>query len=89
MQLSLLKSIVANLSTMPRQANPTQAWARTDLPESYRRMFIVIACVVVVAPIFERSYAMFRSFIGTWIPFAATFPASLAAGILVLALERP
>ena len=34
----------------------------------------------VVAPIFERSYAMFRSLIGTWLPFAANFLASLMAG---------
>jgi hypothetical protein len=38
--------------------------------------------LVVVAPLFERSYAMFRSFIGTWLPFALIFAASLAAGIL-------
>jgi hypothetical protein len=37
----------------------------------------------VVAPIFERSYAMFRSLNGTWVPFASIFLASLAAGILV------
>jgi hypothetical protein len=27
--------------------------------------------VFVVAPLFERSYAMFGSVIGTWLPFAA------------------
>jgi hypothetical protein len=46
---------------------------------------VVILDAVVVAPIFERSYAMFRSFIGTWMPFAAIFLASCAAGFLVLA----
>ncbi len=35
---------------------------------------------VVVAPLFERSYAMFRSLIGTWLPFAAIFLASWVAG---------
>jgi len=44
---------------------------------------VVILDGVVVAPLFERSYAMFRSLIGTWIPFAAIFLASLAAGMLV------
>ena len=44
---------------------------------------VVILDVGVVAPIFERSYAMFRSLIGTWIPFVAIFLASLAAGILI------
>ena len=37
----------------------------------------------VVAPLFERSYAMFRSIMGTWLPFAAIFFASVAAGLLV------
>ena len=46
---------------------------------------VVILDAVVVAPIIERSYAMFRSFIGTWMPFAAIFLASWAAGFLVLA----
>jgi hypothetical protein len=44
---------------------------------------VVILDAVVVAPIFERSYAMFRSLNGTWVPFASIFLASLAAGILV------
>ena len=33
----------------------------------------------IVAPLFERSFAMFRSVIGTWLPFAAIFLASWAA----------
>ena len=44
---------------------------------------VVILDAVVVAPIFERSYAMFSSLNGTWVPFASIFLASLAAGILV------
>jgi len=44
---------------------------------------VIVLDAVVVAPIFERSYAMFRSFVGTWIPFALIFMGSLAAGILV------
>lgn len=30
----------------------------------------------VVAPLFEKSYEMFRSILGTWIPFALIFAAS-------------
>ena len=41
---------------------------------------IVALDALVVAPLFERSYAMFRSALGTWIPFAAIFLASWAAG---------
>jgi len=44
---------------------------------------IVALDALVVAPLFERSYAMFRSALGTWIPFAAIFLASWAAGRLV------
>jgi len=44
---------------------------------------VMILDAVVVAPVFERSYAMFHSVIGTWLPFAAIFVASFAAGILV------
>jgi Na+-transporting NADH:ubiquinone oxidoreductase subunit NqrD len=39
--------------------------------------------LLIVAPIFERSYEMFRSLIGTWIPFALIFIASLSAGVLL------
>jgi len=37
----------------------------------------------VLAPLFERSFAMFRSVIGTWLPFAAIFAATWAAGVMV------
>jgi hypothetical protein len=43
---------------------------------------VVVLDAAVVAPLFERSYAMFRSFLGTWLPFAAIFLASWAAGIV-------
>ncbi len=38
---------------------------------------------LVVAPLFERSYAMFRSVVGTWLPFLAIFAAAWAAGVVV------
>lgn len=43
---------------------------------------IMLLDAAVVAPLIERSFAMFRSVIGTWLPFVAIFLASLAAGIL-------
>ena len=43
---------------------------------------VIVLDAIVVAPLFERSYAMFRSVIGTWLPFAAIFLASWAAGML-------
>jgi hypothetical protein len=44
---------------------------------------IIVLDAAVVAPLFERGYTMFRSLIGTWIPFAAIFLASWAAGMIV------
>ena len=44
---------------------------------------VVLLDALVIAPLFERSYAMFSSIIGTWLPFAAIFAASWAASVLV------
>ena len=44
---------------------------------------IVALDALVVAPLFERSYAMFRSAIGTWIPFAAISAAAGSPGLRV------
>jgi len=35
----------------------------------------------LVAPVFEKSYAMFRSFLGTWLPFGLIFLATFLTGI--------
>lgn len=40
---------------------------------------VMVLDISIVAPLFERSFAMFRSFLGTWIPMAAIFLASWAA----------
>jgi hypothetical protein len=45
-------------------------------------ILVMLLDALVVAPLFERSYAMFRSLIGTWLPFAAIFAACWAAGAL-------
>jgi hypothetical protein len=42
---------------------------------------VIVLDAVLVAPLFERSYAMFHSLIGTWIPFVFIFLASWAAGL--------
>ena len=46
------------------------------------RLIVVGLDALVVAPIIERSYAMFRSVVETWLPFAAIFAAAWAAGLL-------
>ncbi|MEW6674065.1 MAG: hypothetical protein AB1427_20420 [Thermodesulfobacteriota bacterium] len=42
---------------------------------------------LVVAPLFERSYAMFRSVFGTWIPFGSILASSYVVG-RVMRLRR-
>ena len=36
--------------------------------------------LLLVAPVFEKSYAMFSSVLGTWIPFALIFAATYLTG---------
>jgi hypothetical protein len=43
----------------------------------------------LVAPVFEKSYAMFSSALGTWIPFALIFAATYLAGRFVLPKPPP
>jgi hypothetical protein len=45
-------------------------------------IIVMLLDALVVAPLFERSYAMFQSLTGTWLPFVAIFAASWAAGVL-------
>lgn len=46
---------------------------------------IVALDAALVAPVFERSYAMFRSLLGTWVPFALIFAASWLANLFPIA----
>ncbi len=59
----------------------------TRFPESSpaRTALAMLAIVVgldalLVAPVFERSYAMFASILGTWVPFASIFTVSYLVG---------
>ena len=47
-------------------------------------VIVMLLDALVVAPFFERSYVMFKSVIGTWLPFAAIFAAAWAAGVAPL-----
>jgi hypothetical protein len=42
---------------------------------------VMLLDALVVAPLFERSYAMFQRVIGTWLPFGSIFVTAWAAGI--------
>ena len=49
---------------------------------------VVIALdAFLVAPVFEKSYEMFTSFIGTWVPFTLIFLSTFLTG-LVCAKEK-
>ena len=41
---------------------------------------VVLLDAGVVAPLFERSYVMFRSFTGTWLPFGLIWASSYLVG---------
>ena len=43
--------------------------------------FVMIMDAGLVAPVFEKSYDMFRSLIGTWIPFALIFISTYLTGL--------
>jgi hypothetical protein len=42
----------------------------------------------LVAPVFEHSYVMFRSIIGTWIPFGLIWLASFRVGLMAKAIRK-
>jgi hypothetical protein len=46
-------------------------------------IFVIAMDAGLVAPVFEKSYEMFRSITGTWIPFILIFFSSFLAGILI------
>jgi len=50
--------------------------------------FIAILDAAIATPVFDRSYAMFSSILGTWLPFALIFTATCVVGIAV-ARHRP
>jgi hypothetical protein len=47
-------------------------------------IIVMLLDALVVAPLFEGSYTMFKSVIGTWLPFVAIFAAAWAAGVVAL-----
>jgi hypothetical protein len=53
-------------------------------PTSTAAMFlgVVVALdVLIVSVVIERSFAMFRSFLGTWLPFALIFVSSYVVSV--------
>ncbi len=58
--------------------------AAPDFPDLTRAAafvgLVAILDALVLAPVVDRSYAIFRSAIGSWLPFAAIFLASYLTG---------
>jgi hypothetical protein len=46
-------------------------------------LFVIIMDAGLVAPVFEKSYGMFKSLIGTWIPFTLIFLSAYISGLLI------
>ena len=43
---------------------------------------VITLDLLLVAPVFEKNFAMFASVLGTWIPFALIFAATYVTGLL-------
>ena len=50
---------------------------------------VVALDLFLVAPVFEKSYAMFSSVLGSWIPFALIFAATYLTGRFTLSESPP
>ena len=50
-------------------------------------LFVTAADAGIVAPFFERSYKMFASILGTWLPFALIFASTFITGLYVAKLK--
>ena len=50
--------------------------------------FVILLDAGLVAPVFEKSFAMFRSFIGTWLPFLLIFLSTFATGVFLRRSNR-
>jgi hypothetical protein len=68
--------VAAAHATLAREFSPTLRAATIT-------SVVVILDAAIVAPLFERSYAMLRSVIGTWLPSVLIFIASYAVGVLI------
>ena len=45
--------------------------------------FVITMDAGLVAPVFEKSYRMFKSILGTWIPFSLIFLSAYITGLII------
>ena len=66
-------------------------WAFTSpLQTATAFLGVVVALdLFLVAPVFEKNYAMFSSVLGTWIPFTLIFAATYLTGQFALSKSPP
>lgn len=56
----------------------------TPLQTAFIFLFLVVIMDAgLVAPVFEKSYEMFKSILGTWIPFSLIFLSTFITGLTV------
>jgi hypothetical protein len=46
-------------------------------------LFVIAMDAGLVAPVFEKSYEMFQSLLGTWIPFSLIFLSTYITGLII------
>lgn len=46
-------------------------------------LFVIAMDAGLVAPVFEKSYIMFKSILGTWIPFSLIFLSTYITGLTI------
>lgn len=46
-------------------------------------LFVIVMDAGLVAPVFEKSYEMFKSILGTWIPFSLIFLSTYITGLII------
>jgi hypothetical protein len=51
---------------------------------AFMTAFVIFLDAAMVAPVFEKSYAMFGSVLGTWLPFLSIFAATYLTGLWVV-----
>ena len=45
--------------------------------------FVILLDLILVAPVFEKSYEMFTNLLGTWIPFVLIFISTYLTGLYI------
>ena len=51
------------------------------MKKRFMNSFVIGLDATVVAPVFEKSYAMFASILGRWLPFLSIFAATYFTGL--------